>query len=84
VIKIYLVDEYERLIKKWLPRNCKRPEAYRKLVRAQRDMEEVVQKYRMFEIKERNLAHAEGMLRKETDPELLVLAQEEKIHFKNN
>ncbi len=47
-------------------------------------MEEVVQKYRMFEIKERNLAHAEGMLRKETDPELLVLAQEEKIHFKNN
>ena len=74
-----LVDEYERLNQKMAsPEIASDPEAYRKLVRTQRDMEEVVQKYRMFEIKERNLAHAEEMLRKETDPELLVLAQEEK------
>ena len=51
-------------------------ELYRKTAKAQRDMEEVVAKYREYKATAENLKQAQGMLQ-ESDPEIRAMAQEE-------
>ncbi len=72
-------EEYERLHEKMaLPEIVSDPEAYRRLVRAQKEMEEIVTSFQQYESCEKSLNNAEEILREETDPELISLAQEEK------
>src|SRR5579871_4417883 len=56
------------------------PAQYRKVAKSQRDMEEVVSKYRDWKSADRNLKKARAML-EETDPELRAMAQEEIAHL---
>src|SRR5579871_1551945 len=56
------------------------PAQYRKVAKAQRDMQEVVNKYREWKIADRNLKEARQMLA-ETDPDLRAMAEEEIAHL---
>ena len=51
-------------------------ETYRKTAKAQRDMEQIVDKYREYKVAAENLRQAQGMLQ-ESDPEIRAMAQEE-------
>ncbi len=74
-----IVDEYNRLNEKMAsPEVACDPEAYRRLVKTQREMEDIVQAYQLFELKEKHLNHTEEVIKEETDFELISLAQEEK------
>ena len=52
------------------------PEAYRKVTRTHRELDEIVQSYRTYKLAVSDLAGARAMLN-ETDPELRTMAQEE-------
>jgi peptide chain release factor 1 len=56
------------------------PGQYRKVAKAQRDMQEVVAKYREWKTADRNLKQARAML-EESDPDLRAMAQEEIAHL---
>ncbi len=74
-----IAQEYEELSQKILtPEVVTNPDTYRKLARAQKELEEIVETFQLYEDKEKALEHVEEVLRNEKDPELLQLAQEEK------
>src|SRR5580658_8257538 len=52
------------------------PAQYRKVAKAQRDVQEVVNKYREWKTADRNLKEARAMM-EEPDPEMRAMAQDE-------
>ncbi len=74
-----IVQEYEELSQKILtPEVLTNPDLYKKLARAQKELGEIVETFRLYEDREKSLEHVQEILREETDPELIELAQEER------
>jgi len=57
-------------------------EAYRKYAQAQAGIADVVNALRRYELEEKSLDGAERLLREESDPEMIALAQEERNNLK--
>ncbi|NIA14373.1 MAG: peptide chain release factor 1 [Nitrospiraceae bacterium] len=74
-----LVEEYERLSQAMATQEvASDPQTYRKHAQAQAEIDELVACFRRYQLSESSLADAEEMLREETDPEMLELAEQEK------
>jgi peptide chain release factor 1 len=70
-------SRYERLSREMAdPEVINDPERYRKIAKSQRDLEEIVSKYREWKQVRHNLDDARPML-EEADPELRLMAEEE-------
>ena len=54
------------------------PEAYRKHAKAHAEMNDLVRCFRRYEEQEEGLREAEAVIREESDPEMLALAEEER------
>lgn len=54
------------------------PEAYRKHAKAHAEMNELVRCFRRYEDQENSLREAEAVIREESDPEMVALAEEER------
>ena len=57
------------------------PDAYRKHAQAQAEIGDIVERFKLFQRDEEELAGADAMLKEESDPELRDLALEEKEHL---
>jgi peptide chain release factor 1 len=77
--------EYERLSEMMAkPEVASDRGVYRKYARASAELADVVAAFRRYELQEKSLDGAERLLREEDDPEMIALAQEERLGLKTS
>jgi peptide chain release factor 1 len=60
------------------------PEAYRKHAKSHAEISDLVACFRRYEDQEKSLKEAESVLREESDPEIVALAEEERAHLRES
>jgi len=74
-----VAEEFERFSREMaLPEVASNPEAYRRVAQAQSDISDLVSCFRRYQLSEERLAQAEQILREESDPDLIEMAEQEK------
>ncbi|MBM3288895.1 MAG: peptide chain release factor 1 [Candidatus Hydrogenedentes bacterium] len=76
---VALCDEHDRMSRDMATQEVATdPERYRTLAKKVKSIEETVQEFRRYQRIEKHLAEAEQVLREENDPELRLIAEEER------
>jgi len=74
-----VVEEHERRSRAMATQEVAAdPDAYRRHAQAQAEIEDIVSCFRCYQLSETGIAEAEEILREESDPELLEMAEQEK------